>query len=237
MKFKQKNYVVVGASAGIGREITRQLLAEGASVWTISRHEPETLHENETWMASDATTEEFSLGELPEVLHGLIYCPGSINLKPFHRISASDFRKELEINTVGAFRAIQMALPALKKSAGSASVLLFSTVAAQTGMPFHAGIAAAKGANEGLTRALAAEFAPGIRVNCIAPSLTDTPLAAGLLNTAEKRQNAAARHPLRRIGSTSDMAAAALFLLSDEAGFITGQILQLDGGMGTLRGT
>ncbi len=235
MKFKQKNYLIVGASSGIGQEIARQLSLEGASVWTVSRHPSPDAAPSETWTESDVTAADFSLGELPEVLHGLVYCPGSINLKPFHRISADDFRKELEINTVGAFRAVQMALPALKKGNGLASVLLFSTVAVQTGMPFHAGIAAAKGALEGLTRALAAELAPGIRVNCIAPSLTDTPLAAGLLNSDEKRQNAANRHPLRRIGSTEDMAAAALFLLSEQAGFITGQVLHLDGGMGAIK--
>jgi len=232
--FNNKNILVIGGSSGIGLEITRQLAANGAQVLTLSRTEPEINLPNVRWVQADLSSPDFPTEQLPETLHGLVYCPGSINLKPFARIKTEDFRQELEINAVGAFRSIQAALPALKKS-GESAILLFSTVAMQTGMSFHAGIAAAKGAVEGLTRALAAELAPLVRVNCIAPSLTDTPLASGLLNTDEKRLNAANRHPLRRIGTTSDMASAALFLLSDQSAFITGQILHIDGGLGTLR--
>jgi NAD(P)-dependent dehydrogenase (short-subunit alcohol dehydrogenase family) len=233
MSFHNKNIAVIGASSGIGLSVTKLLSEQGAAVWAYSRRPmPEQLP-GVRWSAADAASEHFILDNLPDQLHGAVYCPGSINLKPFHRISADDFRKELEINAVGAFRALQQCYPGLK--AGAGGVVLFSTVAVQTGMTFHAGIAAAKGAIEGLTRALAAEWAPTIRVNAIAPSLTDTPLAEKLLNTDEKRQNAAARHPLRRVGTPEDIAQTALFLLSGHAGFITGQIVHVDGGMGHIK--
>ncbi|MEP6597760.1 MAG: SDR family oxidoreductase, partial [Ginsengibacter sp.] len=117
----------------------------------------------------------------------------------------------------------------------NASIVLFSTVAVQTGLPFHAQVAASKGALEGLTKALAAEFAPKIRVNCIAPSLTDTPLASSLLNTGQKAEANAQRHPLKRIGTTADIANLAEFILSDKASWITGQIIHVDGGISTLK--
>lgn len=230
-----KNYVIVGASSGIGLELAQQLHAQGAQLFTYSRR-PLPVHlPGAVWSEADATAADFTLENLPDVVHGFAYCPGSINLKPFHRISVDDFRKELEINTVGVFRALQQVYPKLKAAGGEASAVLFSTVAVQTGMTFHAGIAAAKGAVEGLVRALAAEWAPNIRINAIAPSLTDTPLAAQLLSTDEKRLNSAQRHPLRRVGTPADMASAALFLLSEKSGFITGQVLNVDGGMGRLK--
>jgi NAD(P)-dependent dehydrogenase (short-subunit alcohol dehydrogenase family) len=182
----------------------------------------------------DATAGDFPMDRLPETLQGLVYCPGSIRLQPFSRLRDEDFRADFELNLLGAVRVLRAALPCLK-AADRASVVLFSTVAVTTGMPMHASIAAAKGAVEGLTRSLAAELAPGIRVNAIAPSLTETPLAAGLLRTERQRAAAAERHPLGRIGQPSDLAAAARFLLSDEAGWVTGQVLHVDGGMGGLR--
>jgi NAD(P)-dependent dehydrogenase (short-subunit alcohol dehydrogenase family) len=232
--FHQKNIAIVGASSGIGLEIARLLYAQGAHLFTYSRHPlPETLP-GTAWFAADVSQPDFQLTGLPDTLHGLVYCPGTINLKPFNRISTDEFRQELEINATGAFRSMQLAHPALKAS-GSGSVVVFSTVAVQTGMAFHAGIAAAKGALEGLVRALAAEWAPSVRINAVAPSLTDTPLAARLLSNDEKRQNAANRHPMRRIGTPTDIAQTALFLLSEQSSFTTGQILHVDGGIGTLR--
>jgi NAD(P)-dependent dehydrogenase (short-subunit alcohol dehydrogenase family) len=144
-------------------------------------------------------------------------------------------RRELEINLVGAFRVLQQTFPRLKAAGTGSSALLFSTVAVQTGMPFHSSVAAAKGAVEGLVRALAAEWAPTVRINAIAPTLTDTPLAASLLNTEEKRQQAALRHPLRRIATPTDIAQVACFLLSDAAQLVTGQIWSVDGGLGHLK--
>jgi NAD(P)-dependent dehydrogenase (short-subunit alcohol dehydrogenase family) len=192
---------------------------------------PERAERHLTW---DATAGDFPVDQLPETLEGLVYCPGSIRLQPFSRLRDEDFRVDFEVNLLGAVRVLRAVLPSLK-AADRASVVLFSTVAVGTGMPMHASIAAAKGAVEGLTRSLAAELAPGIRVNAIAPSLTDTPLAAGLLRSERQRAAAAERHPLGRIGQPSDLAATARFLLSEEAGWVTGQVLNVDGGMGALR--
>jgi NAD(P)-dependent dehydrogenase (short-subunit alcohol dehydrogenase family) len=164
-----------------------------------------------------------------------VYCPGTINLKPFHRISIADFKQEMEVNFYGAIRLLQACLKGLKKSS-SPSVVLYSTVAVQTGMGFHAGIASAKGAVEGLTRSLAAEWAPNkIRVNAIAPSLTETPLALALLSTPEKKEASDKRHPLGRVGRPEDIAEATVFLLSEKSSWMTGQILHLDGGMSHLK--
>jgi len=173
--------------------------------------------------------------QLPKRLQGLVYCPGSIRLRPFHRLTQDDFEADWQINVMGAVKSIQACLPALKKAGPPASIILFSTVAVATGMPFHASIASAKGAVEGLVRSLAAEFAPKIRVNAIAPSLTDTRLANSLLSDEGKRKAAADRHPLKRVGRTADSAAAALFLLDGGASWITGQVLAVDGGMGAVR--
>lgn len=233
--FQNKHFVIIGASSGIGLAIAQQLSNEGAQIWTYSRRPLPVYLPGAEWSECDATTPGFMLENMPEAVHGFVYCPGSINLKPFGRISADDLRKELELNVVGAFHALQQVFPKMKAAGGEGSAVLFSTVAVQTGMNFHAGVAAAKGAVEGLVRALAAEWAPTVRINCIAPSLTDTPLANNLLNTDEKRLNSAARHPLKRVGTTTDMANAALFLLSGKSAFMTGQVLHVDGGIGNLK--
>lgn len=223
--------LIVGATSGIGRALTNRL-SERHVIWTASRSPsdaPGARHVR--W---DATAGSFPDKALPEALSGLVYCPGSIRLAPFDRLSEVAFREDFELNLLGAVRAIRAALPALK-AAGDASIVLFSTVAVALGMPMHASIAAAKGAVEGLTRSLAAELAPGIRVNAIAPSLTETPLAGSLLKTERQRQGAAERHPLGRFGRPEDIAAVADFLLSPESSWMTGQILRPDGGMSGLR--
>lgn len=227
-----KNYLIIGASSGIGRFIAEKLAAEGHRIYAGQRRPTEGLP-GVIYFQFDVTNPNASIPEI-DVLDGMVYCPGTINLKPFHRITDDELKEEFEINFFGAFRTIQKCLQALKKSQ-AASIVLFSTVAVQTGMPFHSGIASAKGAIEGLTKSLAAELAPAIRVNAIAPSLTDTPLASKLLNTEAKQDSARQRHPLKKYGTPADIGHAAIWLLSDHSNWITGQILHIDGGMSTLK--
>ncbi len=229
------NYLIVGASSGIGAQLAQQLATQGHQVYATWHRRPlGTVSDGISWHPLDATDAAPDFGFLPDTLHGLAYCPGSISLKPFARIKPEDFMADYQLQVLGAVKTLQAALPALKQ-AGQASVVLFSTVAVQTGFSFHTLVSASKGAIEGLTRALAAELAPHIRVNAIAPSITDTPLAANLLNTEEKRTANAQRHPLRRIGTPQDIAHLAAFLLSAQSSWISGQIFHADGGMSSLK--
>ncbi len=229
------NYLIIGASSGIGAHLAALLSAQGHRVYaTWCTHEPYGDMPGVSWSRLDVLDENPDLSFLPDTLHGLAYCPGSISLKPFARIKPEDFAKDYNLQVLGAVKILQGALPRLKH-AEQASVLLFSTIAVQYGFNFHSLVSASKGAVEGLTRALAAELAPKIRVNAIAPSITDTPLAAALLNTEEKRAANAQRHPLRKIGTPEDIAHLAEFLLSEKSGWISGQVLHADGGMSSLK--
>jgi len=230
-------FVVAGGTKGIGLELVQQLAgqADRVDVWSRS---PGDLVSNDRVRHSvcDFADPNSTLPELPEDLQGAVYCPGTINLRSFRSLQTSDFRQDLEINLLGAVRFLQACQAKLKGREGNpASVVLFSTVAVQQGMPMHASIAAAKGAVEGLVRSLAAEWAPKIRVNAVAPALTDTPLASRLLSTPEKREAMSSRYPLKRIGTASELAGAAMFLLSPQSGWVTGQILAVDGGMSSCR--
>ena len=230
-----KNYVVIGGTSGIGLEIVQALSAQHNRVHVLARNERNLQGlPGVTFTTWDATTDTKPEGDFESAIDGLVYCPGSVNLKPFNRLTTAEFLQDYKINVEGAVRSVQYFLPALKASP-AASVLLFSTVAVQTGMVFHSSIAMAKGAVEGLTRSLAAELAPRIRVNCIAPSLVQTPLTEKLTSTAEKIEASARRHPLGRIGNTGDIAGIAAFLLGPQASWITGQVIHADGGMSALK--
>ncbi len=228
------NSLIIGGSSGIGAALVASLVEYGHQVTHLSR-EPEKVPDGPSsrGIRWDALSEPFPSDCLPEQLDGLVYCPGSIRLKPFGRLREQEFRDDFELNLMGAVRSLQASCQALKRS-DRASVVLFSTVAVGTGMPFHASVAAAKGAVEGLMRSLAAEWAPEIRVNAIAPTITDTPLASRLLSTEDKQQAAAERHPLKRIGSATELAGVARWLLT-EASLVTGQVVRVDAGLSSLR--
>ena len=227
-----RTILLIGGNSGIGLATARLLKSQGITLLAAAR--------------SAGPLEELGIPvqpfdalnptplTLPPLLDGLVYFPGSITLKPFNRLTADDFLNDYRINCLGAVAAIQAALPALK-AAPSASIVLFSTIAVAQGLSFHASIAAAKGAVEGLTLSLAAELAPKIRVNAIAPSLTDTPLAGPLLNSDAKKEASAKRHPLQLVGDPNDIAQMVSFLLSDASKFLTGQILRPDGGLSSVR--
>lgn len=220
-----RKILIVGASKGIGSAIAALAQTE-FEIISLSRSKPG----DAIAMHYECDVLNDSLPSIDEPLSGLVYCPGSINLKPFSSLKSEDFRDDLELNLIGATHCLKQYQSNLQAS-DSASVVLFSSVAVQTGLAYHALVAASKGALEGLTRSLAAEWAPKIRVNAIAPSLTDTGLAERLLRDDSKREAAAARHALKRIGTPEDIAQMAVFLLSDKAGWITGQVLHVDGGM------
>jgi 3-oxoacyl-[acyl-carrier protein] reductase len=225
-----KTYVFAGSSSSVAVEAAGQLTTVGHRVIAISTREavgPYTEHYQ---------VEGYTAGQLPAIagpIDGLVYFPGTISLKPFRGLTEADFLTDYRMNCLGAVAIIQQYLASLKQ-AGNASVVMFSSVAAQRGMPYHASIAMAKAAIEGLTRSLAAEFAPAIRVNCIAPSLTDTPLAARLLNTPDKVDAARKRNPMKMVGDPATLANTVTYLLSDASAWTTGQVLAVDGGMAAL---
>lgn len=239
ISLENKTYVIAGGSKGIGLALTLELLAADANVHVYSRTVGD-LPQSERLIHHifDFSDGDFESADLPETIHGAAYCPGTINLRSFRSLKLADFQNDFEINVLGAVKFLKGCLTGLKKGADvqPTSVVLFSTVAAGTGLPMHASIAAAKGAIEGLTRTLAAEWAPKTRVNCLAPALTDTPLAANFFSTEERRAAMDAKYPLGRAGVPADLAGMATFLLSPKSGWMTGQVIGVDGGMSAING-
>ena len=236
-----KKYLIYGATGGIGSATARLLAARGHQLHLVSRNNDAlgliAAELNATYSTGDVLDESFlqrSVAEAGESIDGLIYAVGSITLKALPRLTHADFMRDYQLNAVSAALAVQAALPALKKS-GHGAVVFFSSIAAAQGFGMHASIAMAKGAISSLTLSLAAELAPAVRVNAIAPSLTQTPLSKSLWQNETMAQSIASLHPISRLGHADDIASLAAFLVSDEAAWITGQIIGVDGGRSTLR--
>jgi NAD(P)-dependent dehydrogenase (short-subunit alcohol dehydrogenase family) len=229
-----KNYVIIGGSSGIGKELVTILASQGNNVFATYNENIVESHDKVHYQKYDVLSDSLNLDSLPDEIDGLVYCPGSINLKPFKRFTDEDFISDFKLQVVGATKVIKSLLSKLTNGSNS-SIVLFSTIAVQNGFNFHSQVSMSKGAIEGLTRSLAAEFAPKIRVNAVAPSLTDTSLASKFLNTPQKLTAQAEKNPLKKIGSAKDVAEAAAYLLLDKSSWITGQILHVDGGFSTIK--
>jgi len=235
--------VILGGSGGMGSAIAHAVKARGYAVHLVGRDAARLSEVSATlgdapYSVADVEDEAAvakAIAEAGTELAGLCYAVGTINLKPVTRLTSEDVSRDFRINAQGAFFAVKAALPALKAYSGTASILLFSTVAVQQGFTAHASVAMAKGAVEGLTLSLAAELAPKIRVNCIAPSLTRTPLASSLLGNETMATAIASMHAMQRLGEPEDIAPLAALLLSDDANWITGQSIGVDGGRAMLR--
>lgn len=229
-----RNYVVIGGSSGIGKELVTLLDDQNDRVIATYQNQEVEDTNNVRYIQLNVSEDELNIDDFPEEIHGLVYCPGSINLKPFHRFKEDDFVNDFKLQVVGATTIIKQLLPRLKKAEQS-SIVLFSTIAVQSGFSFHSQVAMSKGAIEGLTRSLSAEFAPDIRVNAVAPSLTNTKLATRLLNTEDKVNLQAGKNPLKKVGEAIDIAEAALYLLTPKSSWVTGQIIHVDGGYSTIK--
>lgn len=225
-----KSVLIVGGSSGIGKSLVKMLL-DTTKVISMSRTPSEITHSNLVEYTCDVLNDS-----LPELTHvdAIVYCPGSINLKPIGRLKQEDFTNDFSINVLGAVKVVQQYFPLLKNG-NNPSILMFSTVAVKMGMPFHASVAASKGAVEGLVKSLAAEFAPTVRVNAIAPTLTDTPLAVKLLRNDKLKEMRADVHPLKRYLQSEEVAEMAKFIISDKAMGFSGQVFEMDCGMVSLK--
>ena len=225
-----KTIIIVGGSKGIGKAIIEKLIPNYLII-NLSRSKPHIEHQNLKHYNCDVLSDELPAVERAD---GLIYCPGSINLKPFKRLSLDDFRTDFEINVIGAVRSIQAYAPALVQSENG-SIVLFSTVATAMGMPFHASVSTAKSAVEGLMKSVAADLAPKVRVNAIAPTITQTDLAAKLLRNERMIENTIQRHPLKKFLDPSEVAAMAEYLISNGSKSVSGQVFKLDCGIVSLK--
>ncbi len=228
----KKNILIIGGSSGIGLQIVKKLNEEH-NVFVANRTNESLSGLNHQYIKVDVSKETLDPSGLTDSLDGLVYCPGSINLRPFRGLKPETFIEDFNLNVMGAIRSINAVLKNLNNSS-QASIVLFSTVAVQIGMPFHSSVAVSKGAIEGLTRSLAAELAPKISVNAIAPSIVNTPLAEKFLNSESKMERAVERHPLKKVGSADEIANFAIQLLFNSS-WMTGQILGIDGGIGSTK--
>ncbi|MDB4756590.1 SDR family oxidoreductase [Mariniblastus sp.] len=232
------NYVIAGGTKGIGRDLADRLLQDGGRLVILSREPVADWHPDVTQHQVDFSDPNATIPPawIPASLRGVAYCPGSINLRSFRSLKPEDFRRDFEVNVIGAVKFLQACAAGLKlgSSQSTSSVVLFSSVAAQRGMGMHASIASSKSAIEGMTRSLAAEWSPGIRVNCVAPALIETTLSQRFLDRPERRQQMDESYPLKRIGQTGDVAELSRFLLTDRSGWMTGQVLGVDGGLSTI---
>ena len=221
-----KNIVIIGGTKGIGKAIVSEVV-DNNNVVCLSRNQTDFSHDNYTFHNFDALVDDYPDFESVDCL---IYCPGSINLKPISTLSLDDFRNDFELNVIGAIRAIKKYLKLLKKSE-SASILLFSTVATKLGMPYHASVSVAKSGIDGLVKTLGSELAPKVRINAIAPTITNTELASKILRNDKVIENMVERHPLKKILSSNEVAKMASFLISEDASSISGQIFNMDAGI------
>ena len=226
-----RNILVIGGSKGIGHEIVKSQLEKGNKCYNFSRTQCDINHVNFKQEVID-----INIDELPpiEELDSIVYCPGSINLKPILQLKEEDFLNDFNINVMGAVKTIKSYLNIIKRG-NDPSLLFFSTVAVKQGMPFHSSVSVAKGGVEGLTRSLAAELAPSVRVNCIAPTITRTDMAARILRNEKIEENIAQKHPNKKICEAKDISNMADFLISSKSNKITGQIMRVDGGMSSLK--
>ena len=227
-----KNILMIGGSYGIGLPLLK-ILNKEFNVHVACRTNDQLQSENVNFIKFDALNDEFDNSLIPDEIHGFVYLPGSINLRPFKGLSVEAFKQDLEINLISLIKVLKTVMPKLV-AADNSSIVLMSTVAVQRGMPFHSSVSASKGAIEGLTKSLAAEYAPKIRVNAVAPSIVDTPLANRFLNNDLKIEKSAQKHPMKRVGNSADIAETINFLLSEKSSWMTGQIIGVDGGTSTL---
>jgi NAD(P)-dependent dehydrogenase (short-subunit alcohol dehydrogenase family) len=228
------NVLMIGGSYGIGWEIAKTLSSKGENVIVASRTSTELNKLDVRYIPFDADNDTIPVNELPDNLSGFVYCPGTIKLRPYSNLKTEDFENDMRQNFFNVVGVLKDVLPMLKTN-GNSSIVLFSSIAASIGMPYHTSISAAKSALEAYARSLSAELAPKVRVNLLAPSITDTPLASRILKNQKSVENIAAKHPMKRIGNAQDIAHAACFLLSDKSGWITGQTLHIDGGLSSIR--
>lgn len=223
---------MIGGSYGIGLPLVK-ILNKEFNVHVACRTNDQLQSENVNFIKFDALNDEFDNSLIPDEIHGFVYLPGSINLRPFKGLSVEAFKQDLEINLISLIKVLKTVMPKLV-AADNSSIVLMSTVAVKRGMPFHSSVSASKGAIEGLTKSLAAEYAPKIRVNAVAPSIVDTPLANRFLNNDLKIEKSAQKHPMKRVGNSADIAETINFLLSEKSSWMTGQIIGVDGGTSTL---